>query len=295
MPEVFPLELEREIFEIVARSSTKLIPPLLRVARRVKVWIEPLLYPVIVFCDPLPGHVSFSFPGLLDTLSSQPPGFAAEHIRHLFLPYTVLERETRVARLLAICSGVQDLVLMNTPMPRDLGPFRLGLLAKMPLTRLCVSAKNLFAPGPVDFTHALFAHVTHLDLLDEVRGSWDTRWAGLALIPRLTHLAFEISMSGSWGWENVIYGALKHCPKLQVLALMWSPWLRDTMRQNQYEDKIGRLADSDPRFVIVLQASYTHDWEAGARGGIDAWSRAEQLVGQSAAARSAGLLSEGTQ
>ncbi|KAJ6508799.1 hypothetical protein C8R45DRAFT_454433 [Mycena sanguinolenta] len=290
MSPVFPPELEREIFEIAARSSTKLIPRLLRVARRVKIWLEPLLYPIIVFRDSLPGHICFSFAGLLHALSSQPPGFAAEYIRHLFIPYTVLERETRIGQLLAICSGVQDLVLMNTPMPRVRGPFRLGLLAKMSLTRLCISAKNLFAPDPVDFTHALFAHVTHLDLLDEVGDPWDPRWAGLALIPRLTHLAFDITESLLW--EGVIYGALKHCPKLQALALMWSPWLRDTMRMHEQEEKVGRVADSDPRFVIVLQTSYTHDWESGARGGIDAWNRAEELVGQSAAVRSAGLLSE---
>lgn len=38
MVPILPLELECEIFEIVASLGTKRIPPLLRVARRVKLW-----------------------------------------------------------------------------------------------------------------------------------------------------------------------------------------------------------------------------------------------------------------
>ncbi|KAJ7366857.1 hypothetical protein DFH08DRAFT_929594 [Mycena albidolilacea] len=218
-PPIFPPELEREISEIAARSSTKIIPRLLLVARRVKTWLEPLLYPVIVFRDPLPGHISFPLDGLLATLRFKPLDFAQTHIRHLFLPRRILERQDDLVPLLTMCSGVHDLAFMNMPLLRHPSPFPLPLLAKMPLTRLCINAENLFSPHPVDFTHALFAQITHLDLLDE------------------------------------------------VLALMWSPWLRDEMRHNR--DEIRMLAQRDPRFVIVLLTSHTHDWETGARGGID--------------------------
>ncbi|KAJ6516533.1 hypothetical protein C8R47DRAFT_1063238 [Mycena vitilis] len=43
-----PAELERYVFEQVALSRTVAIPRLLRVAQRVKIWIEPLLYRTIV-------------------------------------------------------------------------------------------------------------------------------------------------------------------------------------------------------------------------------------------------------
>jgi hypothetical protein len=287
-PPIFPPELEREIFEIAVQSSTKIIPPLLLVARRVKTWLEPLLYPVIVFRDPLPGHISFSLDGLLAVLRLKPLDFAQTHIRHLFLPRRISERQDDLVPLLTMCSGVHDLVFMNTPLLRHPSPFLLPLLAKMPLTRLCINAENLFSPHPVDFTHALFAQITHLDLLDEVHGRWDTRWAGLARIPHLTHLAFDLSPSRTSNWEDVLHAALAHCSALQVLALMWSPWLRDEMRHNR--DEIRTLAQRDPRFVIVLLTSHTHDWETGARGGIDSWNRAEELVGQSVETRSAGLL-----
>ncbi|KAJ7863129.1 hypothetical protein B0H14DRAFT_3862997 [Mycena olivaceomarginata] len=256
-PPIFPPELEREIFEIAVQSNTKIIPPLLLVARRVKTWLEPLLYPVIVFRDPLPGHISFSLDGLLAVLRLKPLDFAQTHIRHLFLPRRISERQDDLVPLLTMCSGVHNL-------------------------------KTCFSPHPVDFTHALFAQITHLDLLDEVHGRWDTRWAGLAHIPHLTHLAFDLSPSRTSNWEDVLHAALMHCSALQVLALMWSPWLRDEMRHNR--DEIRMLAQRDPRFVIVLLTSHTHDWETGARGGIDSWNRAEELVGQSVETRSAGLL-----
>ncbi|KAJ7131272.1 hypothetical protein C8R44DRAFT_871785 [Mycena epipterygia] len=38
------LELERKIFELAALSRPKAIPTLMRVAWRVKLWVEPLLY-----------------------------------------------------------------------------------------------------------------------------------------------------------------------------------------------------------------------------------------------------------
>ncbi|KAK7062466.1 hypothetical protein R3P38DRAFT_3167467 [Favolaschia claudopus] len=44
---VFPVELEREIFEHTALMFPHSIPSLLRVARHVYIWIEPLLYRVI--------------------------------------------------------------------------------------------------------------------------------------------------------------------------------------------------------------------------------------------------------
>ncbi|KAJ7847805.1 hypothetical protein B0H14DRAFT_3453508 [Mycena olivaceomarginata] len=54
-----PVELERKIFEIAAQSNSMFIPTLLLVAHRVKTWLEPMLYSVVVFSDPIDGHVRF--------------------------------------------------------------------------------------------------------------------------------------------------------------------------------------------------------------------------------------------
>ncbi|KAJ6550049.1 hypothetical protein B0H19DRAFT_1160293 [Mycena capillaripes] len=44
---ILPPELERLIFEIAALESPKSMPALILVARRVQIWIEPLLYGVL--------------------------------------------------------------------------------------------------------------------------------------------------------------------------------------------------------------------------------------------------------
>jgi hypothetical protein len=106
------------------------------------------------------------------------------------------------------------------------------VLAAMPLQRFCVNTENLFTPGRADFTHALFAHITHLELLDEVQRSLGVIEPILGW-PRLTHLAFGINariakLAGSV--PMCADAVLALCPKLQMLALMWSPRLLDEIR-----------------------------------------------------------------
>ncbi|KAJ7495503.1 hypothetical protein FB451DRAFT_1387524 [Mycena latifolia] len=58
---ILPLELERQIFELTAVSRPVSIPNLLRVAWRVKHWVEPLLYRTLVIgADSIQGFPSCS-------------------------------------------------------------------------------------------------------------------------------------------------------------------------------------------------------------------------------------------
>ncbi|KAJ7935632.1 hypothetical protein B0H13DRAFT_1854267 [Mycena leptocephala] len=98
----------------------------------------------------------------------------------------------------------------------------LPVLAAMPLQRFCVNTENLFTPGRADFTHALFAHITHLELLDEVQRSLGVIEPILGW-PRLTHLAFGISQCPN-------RKAGRKCS--DMLALIWSPRLPDEIRDN---------------------------------------------------------------
>ncbi|KAJ6472487.1 hypothetical protein C8R45DRAFT_1013148 [Mycena sanguinolenta] len=70
---VFPPEIEQEIFRTTAVLYPKMVPTLLRVARRVHVWIEQLLYKTL--------HISSlqakgaSEEALLYALDRKPPDF----------------------------------------------------------------------------------------------------------------------------------------------------------------------------------------------------------------------------
>ncbi|KAF8647849.1 hypothetical protein AX16_006517 [Volvariella volvacea WC 439] len=145
----FPPEIEREIFELAAMSNLRYAPTLVRVARRVRVWIEPMLYRVIVKADDemsasasdayaytasfgpsistAPTTTSpsppFSFSSFASSSSSSfrdkrrhdrpayvpPLSYYAHHVRHLYLGQSVRPRE--VSRYLSQCTNVQDLVL----------------------------------------------------------------------------------------------------------------------------------------------------------------------------------------
>ncbi|KAJ7131347.1 hypothetical protein C8R44DRAFT_871842 [Mycena epipterygia] len=281
---ILPPELQREILESAALLSTTSIPKLLLIAKRVKIWLEPLLYQVVVFRDPLPGHVCFTFQQLLAAIRSKPAYFAPDHVHHLYIDYGIFV-QTDIEPLLAACTGVHNLVLINNDnSPR---PWLLPRLSAMPLQRLSVNLTNLFAPAPVDFTHPLFAHITHLDLLYDVQGTW-ADWAGLTSMPRLTHLSFDpvlsIRMRATHRTmaPSILRGVLEHCPALRVLVLLWSP-VQDSAMELDSEivaDLDLYALAQDQRLVIMqLASSYTHDWQTGARGGDDYWRRAEALVG----------------
>ncbi|KAJ7108160.1 hypothetical protein C8R44DRAFT_803721 [Mycena epipterygia] len=62
----FPLELERAIFELCARSRPPTIPGLLRVAHRVRAWLEPLLYEMLRLTE------ASRTPGILDAVLAKP-------------------------------------------------------------------------------------------------------------------------------------------------------------------------------------------------------------------------------
>ncbi|KAJ7664499.1 hypothetical protein DFH06DRAFT_1324050 [Mycena polygramma] len=75
---VFPPELEREAFETTALLYPGEIPTLLRVARCVLGWIEPLLYRVIH----LASNDEPTARALLHAMSTKPPSFFRT-VRHL--------------------------------------------------------------------------------------------------------------------------------------------------------------------------------------------------------------------
>ncbi|KAJ6564436.1 hypothetical protein B0H19DRAFT_1258885 [Mycena capillaripes] len=89
---LLPEDLEREIFEISAHSRPVFIPILMLVARRVKIWLEPLLYRTIVLDNPsvLKGYPIYSWA----ILESKPASFfhhAIDFTHRLFSRITHLE------------------------------------------------------------------------------------------------------------------------------------------------------------------------------------------------------------
>ncbi|KAJ7230842.1 hypothetical protein B0H12DRAFT_1263872 [Mycena haematopus] len=253
-----PPELERHIFELAANSHSKSIPTLLLVAHRVKIWLEPILYSVVVFVNPLPEHICFDSAHFSSAVQS--PAIS-QHVTNLLLSRDV--PFVHLAPILSRCSAVQNLALYG-------GDLRvLPFLSAMPLRRLSTALEDFLFPWvAIDFTDPPFSSLTHLQLRDDLDEAQWEEWRGLAMIPKLTHLAFALEKSLS-----IFQNTLTACPRLQVLIYLYSP--------GQAKPGIGlESLAHDTRFVCLPAPAYLADWQTGARGGDDFWVRAEKFIAQ---------------
>ncbi|KAJ7173015.1 hypothetical protein C8R43DRAFT_679084 [Mycena crocata] len=207
---ILPPELERHIFEIAALSHLKSISNFLLVAQRVKIWIVPLLYRVVVFYRPLDGHISFEPSRFASAVQSQN---VAKYVEHIYWDASIPDDFDST---LSSCSAVHNLAI------RGGEHSRLSCISLMPLQHLSINLTHLFSPQPVNFRHSLFAGITHLYLIDNIQEtSWED-WEDLALLPCLTHLAFLIDIS-----IPIFQGALSNvvgCGPLSSssVALCWN-------------------------------------------------------------------------
>ncbi|KAJ7671208.1 hypothetical protein B0H17DRAFT_1085256 [Mycena rosella] len=299
-----PPDLERDIFELDALENRRSVPRLLRVARRVKLWIEPLLYRVVFLSEGKAyphGKVESDSENIVFTplimaaaIEQHPAWFFHTHARHLYIdcgaysdpptsirfmdrdPMTPGERPgtpQERASMLAACTGVINVMLLNILEPQTLLP----ALSRMPLQQLQANLGSLFGdgadPAPVDFTVPLFANITHLAVFDDVTLRV-TDWAqGLALLPRLTHVSFDFNGERRVPTPRPLFEAvLVHCTSLYVLVVLLTP---DSGRE-----ALGLLVQH-PR-VAILDDHKTYDggydWYLGAHSRGDYWQRAETVI-----------------
>ncbi|KAJ7670759.1 hypothetical protein DFH06DRAFT_1320679 [Mycena polygramma] len=234
---------------------------LVLVARRVKLCIESLRYQTLLVCRP--GAESYSSanprhtwtPDALNTLAKLNPAVLREHGRHV--AFVACGNDT-VTKVLSQCGAINNLMLFFVG-----NPTHLPRLKALPLRRLSVMLQLLF-PTERNFTHPLFANLTHLDIWTPTTDhNWE-HWSGLALIPRLSHLSFHDSDNIT---NTLCQRALNHCKLLEVLVII------------ALESHIDRAdtADHDARLVIYV-SDFLGDWAKGAEGGVDYWERAEVWV-----------------
>ncbi|KAJ7342758.1 hypothetical protein DFH08DRAFT_962804 [Mycena albidolilacea] len=262
-----PVELERLVFESAAQNRS-IIPTLVLVAHRVRVWLEPLLYNVLLF-DAVP-----NITGILDSIRTKPAPFLASAPRVAGhgdageIPGIVL-RDHR-----ALALGIIT------------GPRLLPALGNMHIRRLSVDVRQLFGLDndvygrddstelEVDLDHPLFGAVTHLDLFDEVdiedEEPEQLTWLlqDPSKLPALTYLAFNTQPN-----PLVLQKLLTSYPQLHVLIVAFNAKEEDLAVGYMEE-----LTIADPRLAVATYANYYIDWELGARGGDDLWVRSEGFV-----------------
>ncbi|KAJ7618349.1 hypothetical protein DFH06DRAFT_1144917 [Mycena polygramma] len=285
MEQGFPPELERLIFQAAAEQDPKWIPTLLRVCHRVHTWrvtdysvrsdsstsiidllhrIKPLLHKVLIIID-------LDSP-MLSALESRAVQAA---VTHVFLWTPKRQQDAiKVAKLLCNCLNIVDLVIDG---PGPIFPELLDLLDQMRLQKLTIMGPPCFDWGGTTLERPLFRSITHLALHKKWQGygylqeteNWHI-WSQLASLPVLTHVSLAAFL------QDILPGVLAGCSRLCVVIIAF--WGADARKDctgcAQY------LTISDPRIVVMALPSDTRDWECGAWGGADYWTRAEAFVSQ---------------
>ncbi|KAJ7473839.1 hypothetical protein B0H11DRAFT_2195509 [Mycena galericulata] len=250
-----PLELEEAIFVLSAVSRPVSIPNLILVAWRVKHWVEPLLYRTLVInaapIDDLPSCSVDAFIGITRTNQAM----LLKSVRNLMLRNTSSDDAESI---ISACSGVQNLYITNVLLHTSTRMYFPGH-DTMPLTRLYCDRGDIFVPHYPRFAHPLFANITHLELFHLDNESRK----GLALLPRLTHLAYADDINSLWPWKQL----LEECKSLRVLICVCWPLPR-------HDPPVVE----DPRFVMMLVEGYIADWQRGILTGRDFWTRAEEFI-----------------
>ncbi|KAF9219834.1 hypothetical protein BS17DRAFT_788481 [Gyrodon lividus] len=261
---VLPLELEREIFLLTARTYRGVSTRLMLVASRVKIWIEAFVYKTVVLRGP--GH-AYQF---MSTLVNRSPEFAKLHVKALCVRPQIPRSLT--VQLLTLCSGVESLALW-VPSQSE-GPAEIiNILSSLPLRFLSINLTAITNatchPVPVLHNHPIFEHLTHLDIVNH----WVlwTSSLGIEHLPHLTHVAFRFWSRGSV--NAALSLILKESPRLRVLVL-----LADSVVVPGARHYLDREGIRDDRVVVMKHTRDADEWESMERESEGMWQRAESII-----------------
>ncbi|KAK7045263.1 hypothetical protein R3P38DRAFT_3177483 [Favolaschia claudopus] len=256
MDPILPPELEREIFELAARQDQSIVPPLLTVCHRVRSWVEPLLYRVLLVS-------SYQVPALV-ALKSKPAAFKKTAVRHVFIES--YKGETRAQDLLSELTEIESGAPSRPRYPAH--PKAQSTPAgNLPARGLTASEwARATLPRPV------FLTVTHFELYYEPDHSdpqsWED-WSTLASLPALTHLCLTRCLA-----DGTFRPVVKYCQALKVLiAGFWDMYLK--YEATKFAEN---LVVKDPRVVVMVFPTFKQNWVLGARGGSDFWARADAFL-----------------
>ncbi|TFK64970.1 hypothetical protein BDN72DRAFT_962863 [Pluteus cervinus] len=253
-----PNELEQEILQLAARISPETALRLLAVSKKVKIWIQPIVYEVVVIQDHdlKPSY----YPECVGPHSNLNQIFKENggHIRSLLLHHP------SESSLLAYCPTITSLS-MDQPLTLEL----LAAIQKIPLHHLRCNLTG--CKSAVDPDSLAFSNITHLDLLNPPR--W-RHCQFLAQMPKLTHLALD-DPEGSSRLEETVKSALEHCRYLEALLLVLD--LVTGQIQDDIEVREDYLPVQDNR-IVAISVHPLVGWLNGELGKGDMWKVAEGVI-----------------
>ncbi|KAK7051796.1 hypothetical protein R3P38DRAFT_2857407 [Favolaschia claudopus] len=259
-----PPDVERIIFTIAADLHWKRIPILMRIAWRVKEWLEPILYRVAFISD---DDYKYKFlaafcvvPTTVFLLKITPPlPSPVSHIRHI-LWNPAESADAIFALVLSACPLVEDLFFDDEHIT-DYFP---TLNQMHCLHRLAMYPQWLSSSNPCDFQIPQFLRtITHLKLLGgKDTSSLSNLAANVNSLPNLTHVAFNVA-------DNAIekmHSYSRVNTRLECIIFFIN------------EDRTTGLGSDDERFVCVRQVDFRREWLVEATGRVGYWTRADEFI-----------------
>ncbi|TFK65738.1 hypothetical protein BDN72DRAFT_962296, partial [Pluteus cervinus] len=300
----FPPELELRIFTYALRIKPQHPINLLLVAKRVREWLLPIVWEVVIHHNP---HL-YEIP-LDSVLPLQEYGALIRHLL-LLVDYKYIEPEDQdevridpyqlFDESLTRCPNITNLALWWLEPPIGLEPLvNLSKLTHLSMDvnrilELIRGERDIDSSGQMesmtwdstlragDARPPLFPKITHLDTMN-------AEWLGSRCrdniptlvhhFPGLTHLAHARTQ---WTTTNplLIRLSLQWFERLKVLV-----WWKQATSSELSEDLTVTPPVEDDRLVLVF-TSRRRDWEREARGeGIGMWSFADSVVGAREKAR----------
>ncbi|KAJ7203043.1 hypothetical protein GGX14DRAFT_544346 [Mycena pura] len=265
-----PLELERDVFKLAALARPLSIPILIRVAWRVKQWVEPLLYRTLVIEDsPIDGIPCCDMDTFRRIAETKSPDFLADAVRNVMIGSW---HHNHLQIILSVCLGIQSLFCSGAAYAPP------AALEILPLRHLYCKLHSVFSLSADDAcTRRFFAHLTHLRLYNNPEREDAARFAAtLAQIPNLSHFAMR-PLPAAYGQ------ILDACTHLRVLVV-----LTTSMQVLRAEEHWALV---DVRFVQMSPWRYKMDWKLGILTGDDFWARADAIVANRICGEVKGLFS----
>jgi hypothetical protein len=202
---------------------------------------------------------------LVKLTNDKPVEYYAQHIKNLAILGSFFEEEG-INRILAICTGVENLVVLAPATGFD---FFENPQAGRNLRRLTIKLENFSRSFP-NFNHSCFSNLTHLHLSDN-NEAWPA-YVGWGNLTSLTHLAFYCAVA------DETLPLVQTLPAIQYVALgYYCSGERYKYAETEVHDNPLIRAAWGVR-VVFLSEIPEHDWERGARGEGDFWDVVEQEV-----------------
>ncbi|KAF7289768.1 hypothetical protein MIND_01350600 [Mycena indigotica] len=271
-----PAELERKVFRLAAKSDWQAVLPLLLVAQRVRVWVQPLLFHVVRINDS-PHSRAF----IANALAN--PAICST-VRYLSLeePLQSMDKSI-IAPIVRQCILVAEVAISSFDFNT---PEYLNAIASFQSNRgLTVNIGSFFRPQAIDGMHAAFANITHLTLLDYILKEFvlTNLCASTAIpaLPSLTHLRLKLIYTLFPGSPALLQKLVGNCPHLKLLLLVVDT---DISHQPIPIDDMRALCASDPQTRIMFIADKRRynrlwsDWEYSARGADNDWNLANDFI-----------------